>query len=185
MWLGSSWLRALWADVHARAERTLIPPKVLIEALSASGVGILISQGKIFEARSISEITIKTASKPKLVTFWGSNRASSYEPSQPGWLGFRDLASPLALSFLKISISVTGPARLLTWTHRDFYEGKISETEPARLTWLTWRGPLLLLLKFIVCLFLDLWVFTIQDKGFHSVHIALLSVISYIHPSYF
>ena len=55
--------------MHARAERTLIPPKVLIEALSASGVGILISQGKIFEARSISEITIKTASKPKLVTF--------------------------------------------------------------------------------------------------------------------
>ena len=33
-----------------------------------------------------------------------SLRASSYEPGRPGWLGFRDLASPGTLFFTKISM---------------------------------------------------------------------------------
>ena len=56
------------------------------------------------------------------------------------------------ISFAKTETSVTGPARLPIWTHRNFYQGKsgggeISETEPSRLTGLIWRGPQTLLIR--------------------------------------
>ena len=50
------------------------------------------------------------------------------------------------ISVAKSEISVTGPARPLIWTQRYFlqrkeWRGEISETEPARLIGLIWRGP--------------------------------------------
>ena len=44
-------------------------------------------------------------------------------------------------SVAKTEIALTGPARPLIWTHRYFTRGEISETKPARLTGLIWRGP--------------------------------------------
>ena len=49
------------------------------------------------------------------------------------------------ISVAKTEISVTGSVRLLKWTHRSFYEenklrSEISETQPARVSGLIWRG---------------------------------------------
>ena len=66
----------------------------------------------------------------------------------PGWsvhVG-KISSSVTEISVAETEILVTWPASLLIWTHGNFckrkeWRGEISETEPARSTGLTWRGP--------------------------------------------
>ena len=48
-------------------------------------------------------------------------RASSYEPGQPGWLGFRDLASPLFPSLKFRCVHMRGRAGVFIW--ENFHPG--------------------------------------------------------------
>jgi len=60
----------------------------------------------------------------------------------PGWSGHMGkFWSRLPRSrSQKTEISVTGPARLLIWTHRNFYEGKSGEARSRKTSQLGWLG---------------------------------------------